>query len=184
MKTRTDLALATLLAFLTAVPVLTSGCTEEQKEKMAIAAENRRRGEAQRVLKERALEYWEAVRWNNWSQAAIYLQEADDQKRFLQMKTDPDAVHVAMDDVQVAYVFVDPKTFETGEVRVQWNEVAPKEGRVADEQYTQQWYKDSGRWWLDPEATLLEATTVAPDATTSGATSDATSDTTSEAADQ
>ena len=158
MKTRIDLPLAVLAALLLALPALSSGCTEEEKEKMAIAAENRRRGVEQKVLKERALEYWEAVRWQNWSQAAIYLQEAADQKQFMQMNTRAGAVHPAMDDVQVAYVFVDSKTFASGEVRVKWNEVSAIEGRAADDQHTQRWYKDGGRWWVDPEATLLEST--------------------------
>ena len=162
MKTRIDLPLAVLAALLLALPVLSSGCTEEEREKMAIAAENRRRGVEQKVLKDRAVEYWEAVRWQNWSQAAIYLQEADDQKQFLQMKTRPGASHAAMDDVQVAYVFVDPKTFESGEVRVKWNEVSAIEGRVADDQQTQRWYKAGGRWWVDPEGSLLETPPPAP----------------------
>lgn len=158
MKTRTELPLVVLLSLLLGAPMLTSGCTEAEKERMAAAAENRRRGEAQRVLKERALEYWEAVRWKNWSMAAIYLEEANDQKRFLQIKTAPDAVHPDMDDVDIAYTFVDPETFESGEVRVTWNHVSATAAQVAEQQETQRWYKANGRWWIDPESSLLDTT--------------------------
>jgi hypothetical protein len=164
MKTRTDLPLVALLAIVLAVPMLYSGCTEEAKARMATASENRRRAESQRVLKERASEYWEYVRWQNWSQAAIYLQEADDQKRYLDLNTRSDTKHAAMDDVTVAYVFVDPGTFESGEVRVNWNEVAATAGAVADRQSTQQWYKANGRWWVDPLETLLESKEADPTA--------------------
>ncbi len=167
MKTAIDLPLAALLALLMALPVLTTGCTEEQKVKMQTAADTRRRAESQRVVKERALEYWDAVRWQNWSMAAIYFQEAEDQKRYLQMQTRLDAKHPAIDEVEIAYVFVDPETFESGEVRVQWNTVAAKEAKVVEEQHTQRWYKDGGRWWIDPEGSLLETAEAGAGATSS-----------------
>ncbi len=168
MKTPTDLLAAALAAILLSLPLFSTACTDEQKASMAAAADTRRRAEAQRVVKERASEYWDFVRWQDWSQAAIYLQEADDQKRFLQLHTRLDAVHAAMDNVTVAYVFVDPETFETGEVRVTWTEVAATEARVAEQQQTQRWYKDGGRWWIDPEGSLLE--TAPPGATPAGQT--------------
>lgn len=154
MRTLHLLLIAALLASIPA-------CSEAQKESMAAQAEARRRTMSQKMLEERAQEFWEAVRWQNWTAAAPFLEEPDDQRSYLRSKTDPDARHASMDAIEVKYVFVTGADFNQGEVRIQWNKVDTATGQVGPEEATQSWYKEHGRWWLDPEETLLESRSAA-----------------------
>ncbi len=145
-----------LLAAFALMPLL-SGCTEAAKATLKQQNDDRRRGQAQRMLEDRAEMYWEAVRWKDWATAATFLQEADDQRRYLDVNTRPEAKHVNMDDAPVRYTFVSPRTFDTGEVRVQYTEVDASAAVVEPTQQTQQWYKRHAQWWLDPQDTLLKS---------------------------
>ena len=142
-------ALVTLAALL-ALPLLSSGCTEAWKERMAHEAEQRKRTMAEKILKDRALEYWELVRWQAWSQAATYLEKEDDQLRFLRDTTGAATSHTPIDDVEIRYVFIGTENPDDAEIRVSWTEVIATEARVGERQVTQRWYKHNGRWWVDP----------------------------------
>ena len=155
MKVWLPLLLALSLAPLT-------GCTEAEKEKMARQAETRKRNASQKVVQERATEYWEAHKWQDWATAATFFKAADDQFRFLELRSDPSLPMPGIQDLEVQYVFVSGEELNQAEVRVKWVEAKPVEGRVADGGAVQKWYKEEGRWWLDPEDSLLSTTKVAP----------------------
>lgn len=145
---------AALLAALLVVPALSSGCSEAWKERMAEQAEQRKRQMNERILRDRALEYWELVRWQTWAQAATYLEKEEDQLRFLRDTTEAGRVHPAIDDVEIRYVFIGTENPDDAELRISWTEVVPTEARVSERQVTQRWYKSNTRWWIDPDQPL------------------------------
>jgi len=151
-----------LLIALSLIPIV--GCTDADKERMAAQAETRKRKMAQQVLEERAKEYWEAHKWQDWATAATFLKAAEDQFRFLELRSDSSLPMPGIQNLEVQYVFVSGVEMEQGEVRVKWVEAKPIEGRVADGGEVQKWYKQHGRWWLDPEDTLLSTTALNPGA--------------------
>lgn len=151
---RTRLVALVALAAVLVVPLLTSGCSEAWKERMAEEAEQRKRSMSERILRDRALEYWELIRWQSWSQASTYLEQEEDQLAFLRDTTEADRSHPAIDDVEIRYVFIGTSNPDSAELRVSWTEVVPTEARVSDRQVTQRWYKNNGRWWIDPTEPL------------------------------
>lgn len=145
---------ACLLVALALSPVPLSGCSEEWKQRISQQAEQRKREMAERLLKDRALEYWELVRWKAWSQAATYLEQERDQLDYLHARTAIGQQDPAIDDVEIRYVFVGTPGLDDAEIRVSWSEVLPVEARVSARQVAQRWYKHHGQWWVDPEQPL------------------------------
>jgi len=129
----------------------TAACTEAQREAEAAAADQRKRTIAERILKDRATEYWNLVRWNTWDNAASYLEDEKEQLEFLRRHTDVVKEEgPTIQDLEVKYVFVGAGQDE-GEIRLSWSEVIATEGRVADKTVTQRWYKHHGKWWVAPD---------------------------------
>jgi hypothetical protein len=144
------LAALAVLAAVLVLPLLSSGCSEAWKDRMAHEAEQRKRTLAEKVLKDRALEYWELVRWGSWAQASTYLEKEKDQLGFLRDTTGADTIHTPIDDVELRYVFIGTENPDDAEIRISWTEVIATEARVGEQQVTQRWYKHNGRWWVDP----------------------------------
>lgn len=171
MANRSRLPALLGLALLVALPALTSGCSEAWKQKMEEQSEQRKRTVQERILRDRALEFWELVRWQSWSQAATYLEKEEAQLAFLRRHTGAGVTHTAMDDVEIRYVFIGTENTDDAEVRVSWTEVVATEARVGERQVTQRWYKKNTRWWVDPTQPLgvddapAGSAEVAPDGT-------------------
>ncbi len=154
MKSRVLRPALVALAALLLIPLATSGCSEAWKQKMAEQSEQRKRSMQERLLRDRALEYWELVRWQSWDQAATYVEKEADQLAYLRDTTGVGKVHPAMDDVEIRYVFIGTENPDDAEVRVSWTEVVATEARVSERQVTQRWYKNNTRWWIDPAQPL------------------------------
>lgn len=142
------------------------GCTPEARARMAETARANKRDMAQRQLEERAGDYWNALRWKNWSLAASFLEDEEDQLAFLRLHAGDEAA--AMEDVAVTYAFVNGEELESGEVRVRWNAFQATSGAVAPNEASQRWYKRRMLWWLDPESALLPVHAVAPGEVSAG----------------
>ena len=145
--------LALALGLALAVPA-TSGCTEEAKARFEADLVKRKREAQRKILLERADEYWTAVRWQNWAEAAMFLEEGENQLLFLRDRTSGDVKFPTMDDVEVDYVFVDGETFKKAEVRTSWTEFKPPARMAEKKSISQRWYKANGWWWITPEEVL------------------------------
>ena len=128
------------------------GCTEAAKVRLEADQSRLKRGTAERLVRERVEEFWDAVRWKDWASASTYLEESTDQVRYLREKTGPAANSVAVDAVDIQYIFVDPNGFDVAEVRVGWNQSRPEEGILKPAQATQRWYRHHSQWWLSPDS--------------------------------
>jgi len=135
-----------LLASSLALP----GCTEAQKEQFETRSAARKRSLAERLLKDRAIEYWELVRWRSWSQAATYFENEEDQLSFLRDATDA-SDGPTMDNVEIQYVFIGTKNPHDAEIRIRWTEVSPTQASVVEKSVTQRWYKHHAIWWARPD---------------------------------
>ncbi len=149
----TALALCVCLA---APAALSMGCTEEAKARFEADETKRKREFQRKQLSERAMEYWNAVRWQNWDDAATYLEEGENQLLYLRDKTREGVQFPTMDDVSIDYVFVDGETFKKAEVRASWTEFRPPQRMAEKKQISQRWYKNHGMWWVAPEEVLPE----------------------------
>ena len=143
-----------LTAALVAPALASTGCTEEAKARFEADVKNNKREMQRKVLVERSQEFWDAVRWQNWDDAALYLQEGENQLLYLRDKTQTDLKFPTMDDVSIDYVFVDGETFKKAEVRASWTEFTPPKRMAEKKQISQRWYKDGGFWWVQPEEVL------------------------------
>ncbi len=149
MKTERALPLV-LLGLLLA---LAGGCTEAGKARFEANQKKMQREMAEKALQERATEYWDFARWYSWAETAVYYERSEDQLKHLQDGTARDEASLPkIDAVEIQYVFVDPETRKTGEVRVRWKQFTPGTSGVQEATRSQRWYKRSGQWWLAPES--------------------------------
>jgi hypothetical protein len=148
--------LATLIlsAALMTPALLTTGCTEEAQARFDADVKKRKRGVQRKLLKDRSQEFWDAVRWQNWAEAALFLEEGENQLLYLREQTRDDIKFPTMDDVIIEYVFVDGETFAKAEVRASWTEFKPPRRMAEEKQVSQSWYKHHGLWWVAPEEVL------------------------------
>lgn len=134
---------------------LLAGCTEAEKARLKAQNDKVRREQAERVLKDRVRDYWTAVRWSDWKAASGFLEEPERQLGFLREHTDgPEQHRPSIDDVTISYVFVDPETFESGEVRLAWTQYQPPANRALDMVAPQEWYRANGIWWVAPDGVI------------------------------
>jgi hypothetical protein len=133
--------------------VTLSACTGPAKARFEADQRNIKRGVAEKAVRERIEEYWEAVRWKDWSTAAQSLEDAEDQIRFLRTHSGDAGANI--DSVEIQYVFVDPKAFDVAEVRVAWRQTLPSDGVLRPAQATHRWYKHHDQWWLSPDSLAL-----------------------------
>ncbi|MCO4771091.1 MAG: hypothetical protein KDA24_13735 [Deltaproteobacteria bacterium] len=147
-STSTELLCAALMLSLL-VPL--SGCTEAAKARFEANQMKFQRKQAEKMLEERASEYWAFARWHSFDETAAYFEKSEDQRTHLKEGTDMDAAKLPkIDAVEVQFVFVDPDTRRTGEVRVRWQQFMPGTSKVEEATETQRWYRRSGQWWLAP----------------------------------
>lgn len=133
--------------------VLTGGCTEAGKARFEANQKRFQKKQAEKMLQERAEEYWGFARWYSWDETAVYYERSEDQLDHLREGTARDPAKLPkIDAVEVQFVYVDPETRKTGEVQVRWTEFVPGYSGVAERTTTQSWYKRGGQWWLAPEA--------------------------------
>jgi len=145
-----------LLLLALALPA-TSGCTQEQREAITSRSKAHKRQLETTQLRDRAMEYWEAVRWGNWQEASNFLLEAGDQKEFLRAHASGGESRATMDQIEIQYAFVDAETGQSAELRIGWNVVVPTLARVEPQVTTQHWLKKHGRWWITSAAGAAEA---------------------------
>lgn len=143
------------------VLALLAACTPEAREQMAEQARARKRETSQRMLEERAGDYWNALRWRNWGLAASFFEDEADQLAFLRQHAGEETAS-AMEDIEVRYAFVGGDDLEDGEIRVAWNSIGALGQGVQPHEARQRWYKRGFNWYLDPESELLEVRTLAP----------------------
>jgi hypothetical protein len=143
-----------LCAALVLPAAASTGCTEEAKARFEADVSKRKREMQRKQLEERALEFWTAVRWQNWDEASLYLEESENQLLYLRDKTRDDVEFPTMDDVQIDYIFVDGETYKKAEMRASWTEFKPPARMAAKKQISQRWYKHNGFWWVAPEEVL------------------------------
>ena len=130
-----------------------SGCTEAAKARFEANQKRMQRKQAERMLEERAREYWGFARWHSFDETAVYFERSEDQLAHLKEGTAKDPVTLPkIDAIEVQFVFVDPETRKTGEVRVRWQQFMPGTSRVEEATASQRWYKRGGQWWLAPES--------------------------------
>lgn len=141
-------ALASILT-LAALPA----CTDAERARFESAEGRRKQAAADTAIRERAGEHWDAVRWKDWSTASSYLEEAQDQLRFVRLRA-AEPPGVTLDEIDIQYVFVDPKAFDTAEVRVTWRQTSTTDPVVRPGQVTHRWYRKDGLWWLSPDSVL------------------------------
>lgn len=141
--------LGALLLVLSFAP--STGCTEAERARFEAAEGRRKRAAAETAIRERADEYWEAVRWRDWSTASTFLEEPDDQVRFLRERTSA-AAEATLDNIELQYVFVDPKTFEWAELRVAWTQTTAADPVQRPGQVLHRWYRHHGQWWISPDS--------------------------------
>ncbi len=127
------------------------GCGKDLREEWQAKATERKARFEEKILRDRAEEYWEAFRWRNWQAAAALIEDSGQRVRFLRERTSLESSYPKIDELSILYIFVDPKTALTGEVRVQWNEVLPTVAHVVPVVQSQSWYRKSGRWWVNFE---------------------------------
>jgi len=139
-----------------AMPAMT-GCTEAERAAFAARGKAHKRQLETTRLRDRATEYWEAVRWNNWQEAAGFLLESEDQIEFLRAHTGQGESHAKMDEIALQYVFIDAETGDSAEIRISWNVVVPSQAKVEQKTTTQHWVKKHGRWWVSSAAAAAEA---------------------------
>jgi hypothetical protein len=144
------------LCLAVATPALSTGCTDEMQAQFDANEKKRKREMQRKVLTERAMDYWNAVRWQNWDEASVFLEESENQLLYLRDKTRDDVKFPTMDDVQIDYIFVDGETFKKAEVRASWTEFKPPNRMAEEKQTSQSWYKNHAFWWVAPEAVLPE----------------------------
>lgn len=148
---RTPRGFPTLLA-LGLMALLLVGCTEAGKARFEANQKKMQRQMAEKALKERATEYWDFARWYSWAETAVYYERTEDQLSYLQDGTSQDVAKLPkIDAIEIQFVFVDPETRKTGEVRVRWKQFMPGRSGVEEGGRTQRWYKRSAQWWLAPE---------------------------------
>jgi hypothetical protein len=111
-------------------------------------------------LRDRAMEYWEAVRWKNWQEASTFFLESQDQVQFLRSHSGADRGG-RIDDIEIKYAFIEPDEGQAAEIRISWNVVIPTQARVEEQLTTQHWVKKFGRWWISSAAGAAEATEAA-----------------------
>lgn len=123
-------------------------CSEAAKTQFEARAAVRKRQLEEKVLRDRVEGYWEAVRWSQWQEASTYFLESKDQVQFLRTYSSRDKAVQSGQDTQIQYIFVDPDTMTTAEVRVGWTTVDATRGRVDNHTFTQAWIKRQSRWWM------------------------------------
>jgi hypothetical protein len=111
-------------------------------------------------LRDRAMEYWEAVRWQNWQEASTFFLESQDQVQFLRSHSGGD--HGGrMDEIEIKYAFIEPDEGQAAEIRIGWKVVIPNKAKVEEQLTTQHWIKKFGRWWISSAAGAAAATEAA-----------------------
>lgn len=131
--------------------LLGSGCGGAAKARFEADQRTLKRGTAERAVRERVEEYWDAVRWRDWATASQSLEDAEDQVVYLRSHSSA-AGASNIDSVEIQYVFVDPKAYDVAEIRVAWRESLADEGVLRPAQATHRWYKHHGQWWLSPDS--------------------------------
>ena len=144
-----------------------SGCTKEQREAYASRAKTHKRQTAATQLRDRAMEYWEAVRWQNWQEASTFFLESEDQVEFLRSHSGRDRGG-RMDEIEIKYAFIEPDEGQAAEIRIAWNVVIPNKAKVEEQMTTQHWIKKFGRWWISSAAGAAKATEEAKAARSEG----------------
>lgn len=143
----------TELLLVLAMGLLLGGCTEAGKARFEANQKKMQREMAEKALKERATEYWDFARWYSWEETSAYYERSEDQLNHLKVGTARDKMTLPkIDAVEIQYVFVDPETRKTGEVRVRWKQFMPGTSKVEESTTSQRWYKRSAQWWLAPES--------------------------------
>ncbi|MBJ95243.1 MAG: hypothetical protein CMP23_12325 [Rickettsiales bacterium] len=143
------LALAVCAALALSLPA--QGCTKEQREAHASQAKVHKRQMEATQLKDRAMEYWAAIRWENWQEASGFFLESSDQVEFLRSHSESSSA-ARIDSVDIKYVFIDPDEGKSAEMKVTWNVVVPNQARVDQQTITQHWVKKLGLWWIGSES--------------------------------
>lgn len=129
------------------------GCTEAERARAKSRSDKFKKQQAERMLKDRVEEYWDFARWYAWSETARFLEKSEDQKSHLDQGTEGDPnLLPKMDAIEILYIYVDPETRKTGEVKVRWKEIATRSTEVEEKQAEQRWYRRGGQWWLAPES--------------------------------
>ena len=72
--------LAILLILALLLPL--SGCTEAAKARFEANQKRMQRKQAERMLEERAREYWGFARWHSFDETAVYFERSEDQLAF------------------------------------------------------------------------------------------------------
>ncbi len=138
----------------------TGGCTKEQRDSYASRAKTHKNQVAATQLRDRAMEYWEAMRWQNWQEASTFFLAPEDQVEFLRSHSGGDRGG-RMDEIEIKYAFIEPEEGQAAEIRVAWNVVIPNQAKVEEQMTTQHWIKKFGRWWISSAAGAAEATEAA-----------------------
>jgi len=158
------LCLSGMLALLIGVSLpAISGCTEEQREAFASRAKTHKRQVETTQLRERAMEYWNAVRWGNWQEASTFFLESKEQVGFLRAHAGHGESGARMDEIEIKYAFIDAETGQSAELRITWNTVIPTQAKVEKQATTQHWIKKQGRWWIASAAAAAEAAMPPPE---------------------
>jgi hypothetical protein len=147
-----------LLVLLVALALPTaSGCTPEARDAIASRSKTHKRQLETTQLRERAMEYWDALRWGNWQEASTFFLDSNDQKEFLRAHASGGESRAKMDQIEIQYAFVDAETGQSAELRIGWNVVVATQARVDPQVTTQYWLKKHGRWWITSAAGAAEA---------------------------
>ena len=162
MKTGRATLASMALCLMSACLVLpsVSGCSKEQRDAFASRAKNHKHQVETTALRERVMEYWDAMRWQNWQEASTFFLEPQDQIEFLRSHSG-NASNGRMDQIEIEYAFIEPEHGQSAEVRVAWKVVIPTQAKVQQQLTTQHWLKKFGRWWISSAADAAEATKAA-----------------------
>ena len=137
------------------LPALSS-CTKEQRESYASRAKTHKRQMQTTQLRDRVMEYWEAVRWENWQEASTFFLESEDQVEFL--RSHASSRHGRLDEIEIKYAFIEPDHGQAAEIRIGWNTVIANQAKVEEQITTQHWVKRFGRWWITSAEGAAKAT--------------------------
>ena len=130
--------------------LLAPACTETEKEQIEYKATERKRGAAEKAVRERAQLYWELVRWKDWERASRFFETPEAQLAFMREVSLLDSA-VTREDVEIQFIFVSAEDLEKATLRISWTQVVPTNGTVAPKLVEQRWYKAQGMWWTHME---------------------------------
>ena len=133
-----------------------SACSKEQRDSYASRAKTHKRQMETTQLRDRVMEYWEAVRWENWNEASTFFLDSQDQVEFL--RSHSNNKNGRLDEIEIKYAFIEPDQGQAAEIRIGWNTVIANQAKVEKQLTTQHWIKKFGRWWITSAEGAAKAT--------------------------